>query len=134
MKETSLKSIIALGVSVVLAWSFILLGWAKIYPTQEIESKFMVYHPETFGYAPGFAMIVGIAEILGGLLGLIPRVSFIGAGILIVIMAGAIYTHLSTSIGSPFFAIILLVLAVSLLYLRWPWRHKQKTTVVSEIN
>ncbi len=48
----------------------------------------------------------------------IPRLVTWGAGLLVVVMLGAIYTHLSSGIGSPAFAILALLLAALAGYLR----------------
>lgn len=60
---------------------------------------------ERFGYSQGFRLLIGILEAVGALLLLWPRTASWGAGLLIVIMMGAVYTHLATDIGSPFHAL-----------------------------
>ncbi len=66
----------------------------------------MVRRFADWGYGPGFLTLIGILEGAGGLLLLVPRTAFYGAFVLFVVMLGAIYTHLSTGIGSPFFALL----------------------------
>lgn len=110
MKDTKLYSLISWAVGLILALFFMLNGLPKITPTrsEEVANQF-----ESWGYSAEFAVAIGILEILGGVMVLIPRVAFYGALILIVIMVGAVYTHISTGIGSPVFAIFLLILAIA---------------------
>lgn len=115
MKEASIRRLVSLGVSIVLTWIFILHGWRKVSSDPETQSKFLEW-----GYQPDFAMQVGIAEIIGALLLLFPPTSSIGALLLAGLMGGAIYTHISTGIGSPVFPAILLVCTLILCVLRWP--------------
>lgn len=115
MKEDGIRDVCAWGLSVILAWAFIFTGWKTIFPSAELEVRF-----HKWGYNEEFAFVVGVAEVFAGVLVLIPRIASLGAIILSVIMIGAIYTHLTTHIGSPLFAIVLLLLASTLLVLRWP--------------
>ncbi|MDX1479331.1 MAG: DoxX family protein [Saprospiraceae bacterium] len=116
MKEASVRKLVSLGASVILAWVFILYGWRKVSSdTAESQAQFMEW-----GYEPEFALQVGIAEMLGGLLLLFPPTTSLGALLLTVLMGGAIYTHVSTGIGSPVFPAVLLVCVLVLCVLRWP--------------
>jgi len=49
---------------------------------------------ERWGYPPLAAKIVGVVEMLAGLALLIPRARRAAAGTLVVVMAGALVTHL----------------------------------------
>ena len=115
MKEASVRKLVSLGVSVILAWIYILYGWRKVTNDPDTQAQFLEW-----GYEPEFAMQVGIAEMVGGLLLLIPKTSSLGAILLAGLMGGAIYTHVSSGIGSPAFPAILLVCALVLCVLRWP--------------
>jgi uncharacterized membrane protein YphA (DoxX/SURF4 family) len=48
-----------------------------------------------WGYPDGFYMVVGVLEIVGGLMVLVPRVASYGALLIMVIMVGAALTHLT---------------------------------------
>ena len=48
-----------------------------------------------WGYPAGFYMVVGIFEIVGGLLILVPRAAVYGALIVMTVMLGAFATHLT---------------------------------------
>jgi uncharacterized membrane protein YphA (DoxX/SURF4 family) len=112
--ELSIGNLVSWGLAVILALAFINSGWINIFPSEQSVQQVTQY-----GYSIKFATAIGILEIMGGLLVLIPRLSSIGGVILAVVMAGAIYTHIATSIGKPGYAIILLILCVPLIILRW---------------
>ena len=114
MKEVQVSSILAAGLSVIIALAFILNGWQKIVPSEEVQNNFIEW-----GYSTQFATLIGALEIVGAILVLIPKTALYGALLLAAIMGGAIYTHLTTQLGSPAFAIILLLLTVVLCFLRW---------------
>ena len=75
-----------------------------------------------WGYASWFVTVIGVLETLGGVLVLVPRLASYGAAVIAVVMVGAAYTHATTGIGSPTGALILIVLAGILAWLRWPDR------------
>ena len=84
---------------------------------------------EAWGYSATFAVIVGVAESLGGLMVLIPGLALYGATIIAVDMTGAVYTHVATGIGSPVSALAYLAIGAALGWLRrrdaWaPGRHR----------
>jgi uncharacterized membrane protein YphA (DoxX/SURF4 family) len=66
-----------------------------------------------FGYPLWFMYLTGLIELVSAVLVVIPRTSRIGAGLLICVMAGAIFSHLThgqaSMIGAP---VVLLILAV----------------------
>jgi putative oxidoreductase len=115
MKEASIRVLVAWGLVVILAWAFIFTGWKTIFPSNELEMRFI-----RWGYSLDFAHWIGIAEVAAGVLVLFPRLASLAALGLSGIMIGAIYTHLTTTIGSPFFAIILLLVSLTVVILRWP--------------
>ena len=73
---------------------------------------------EAWGYSATFAVIVGVAESLGGLMVLIPGLALYGATIIAVDMTGAVYTHVATGIGSPVSALAYLAIGAALGWLR----------------
>jgi uncharacterized membrane protein YphA (DoxX/SURF4 family) len=72
------------------------------------------------GYGTGFLLLIGALEALGGLMVLIPKFATWGAGLIMVVMLGATYTHLSSGIGSPAMAIASFVVAAIVAWLRKP--------------
>lgn len=65
-----------------------------------------------FGYSDSFRVFIGVCETLGGIALLFPMVSFWAACGLLVIMAGAVYSHLSNGqaalVGAPILAAFML--------------------------
>ncbi|HSR67246.1 MAG TPA: DoxX family protein [Acidobacteriota bacterium] len=108
------KHVIAWVLCVVLGLFFIGgAGFSKLSPSDEILENF-----EAFGYPPWFVTFTGILEVLGGLLLLIPALASYGGLIIAGVMAGAVYSHVASGIGSPALAAVFLVLAVICCYLR----------------
>ncbi len=90
---------------VLLAGLFISSGYPKIIPNERMVLRF-----SNWGYEPWFASLVGAIELFGGIALFIPKVTIYAVGSLAIIMLGAIYTHFSTGVGGPEFAIAALVL------------------------
>ncbi len=107
------KSIAVWVLCVVVGLLFIAGGIPKLMQTEQMVKSF-----EGWGYSSGFLLLIGLLETLGGAMLLVPKLAFWGGGILVVVMAGAVYTHLSTGIGSPTFAIVVLLLAAAAGWLR----------------
>lgn len=113
MHKASFKNISAWVISILLAASFLFAGFPKINPSPGMIARF-----EAWGYSPEFAVFIGIIEVAVGLLVLWPKAAFYGALLLIFEMVGAAWTHLSTGIGTPLFALLYLAMAAVLLVLR----------------
>ncbi len=107
------KNVIGWIISALLALSFLFAGYHKIPPGTGMVKRF-----EAWGYSADFALLIGVLELISGMLVLVPKLAAYGGFFIVVLMAGATYTHMSTGIGSPMFAIIYLVLALVLIYLR----------------
>lgn len=97
---------------IILGLLFISSGYPKIIPGESMIERF-----SNWGYSKSFAQMIGIIELLGGVLLVIPRVSIYASLMLLFVMLGAIYTHISTGIGSPWFAVITAALLVLTIYL-----------------
>ena len=74
---------------VLLTLLFILSGVGKISNPAGAAKMF-----EHFGYPGWFGMVIGAVEIMSGIALLIPRLSTYAAGVLGVVMLGAIVSHL----------------------------------------
>jgi putative oxidoreductase len=46
-----------------------------------------------WGYPDWFRVLIGVVEIAGGMVLLVPRNAFYAAGVLAVVMIGAVFTH-----------------------------------------
>jgi uncharacterized membrane protein YphA (DoxX/SURF4 family) len=82
--------------------------------------EMMLKRLANWGYSPEHTMLIGLLETTGGLLVLAPATADFGALIIGIMMIGAIWTHLSTGIGSPLFAAIYIAMAAALGVLRFP--------------
>jgi len=67
---------------------FVVLGVAK-FSDPSWARKFAGW-----GYPDGFYMAVGVLEIAGGLMVIVPRVASYGAVVIVTVMVGAVLTHL----------------------------------------
>ena len=110
-----LKTVLAWGLALVMAYGYVLSALPLLTTNSVWVERF-----ESWGYSESFMIFIGVLELLSGLLLLIPRTVFYGVVILLPIMIGATYTHLSTHIGSPFHALRAIVVLLILVYLRWP--------------
>ena len=118
MKETSIRKLVCFGLSVMVAWAFVQQGWMKTpwFKGNDVyASKF-----RDWDLSSELMLPIGLIEIAVGILVLFPRVSSIGASIGFAIMVGATYTHVSTGVGKPWFAVVLAMLSLAVVVLRWP--------------
>ncbi len=99
-------------VSALLAVMFLFSGGMKLMHPEQVKPMFVKY-----GYAAWFATFIGACETLGGLALLIPQLAALAAGGLVIIMAGAVYTHLSHQENTH--ALIPLVLLIMLAGVCW---------------
>ncbi len=100
---------------------FVSSGYPKISPNQSMITRFL-----NWGYTKEFTQVIGVFELLGGILLIVPRISFYASLGLILLMFGAVYTHISTGIGSPWFAIITAILLASNAFL-WYKRNSSRS-------
>ena len=113
MVKTSGKTIAMWVLAVAVAGMFVMSSIPKLQGADEIRQAF-----ENWGYPASFVLLIGVLEMLGAILALIPRVATFGAAILVIVMGGAVFTHFSTGIGSPWMALLMLALAAVLGWLR----------------
>ena len=76
-------------VTAVLGMVFLMVGSTKTFQPGMIAEQFAGW-----GYPAWFVPVIGVAELLGALLLLIPRTARYGAGLLVLVMAGAAFTHI----------------------------------------
>jgi putative oxidoreductase len=97
---------------VFLGAMFVLIGTAKFFEPSW-ASRFA-----RWGFPPGFHLVIGALEVVGGIALLVPAVASYAALGLIVIMIGASLTHLThgemARVGAPVpFMVLLAVLALA---------------------
>jgi uncharacterized membrane protein YphA (DoxX/SURF4 family) len=114
------KTIALWIVSILLAAMFVFVGGLKLLQPNEAKPIFVHY-----GYAAWFATFIGSCEVLGAMGLLIPRLAGLAARGLSIIMAGAVYTHVShqeyTHAITP---LVLLVMLMAVDYVRHGRRGK----------
>jgi putative oxidoreductase len=86
------------------AGMFLMVGFFKLSGDPRMVALF-----DAIGLGQWFRYVTGSLEVLGALLLLIPRLSGLGALLLMGVMLGAVPTHLFVVGGSPLQAIILLI-------------------------
>ena len=86
------------------AGMFLMVGFLKLSGDPRMVALF-----EAIGLGQWFRYVTGSLEVLGAVLLLIPRLSGLGALLLVGVMLGAVPTHLLVVGGSPLPAIILLI-------------------------
>jgi uncharacterized membrane protein YphA (DoxX/SURF4 family) len=74
-------------ISALMAYDFVLQGWRKFDPQGWWAPAF-----ENWGYPTWFMMLIGLMEVAGAVLLIIPQIRYIGAMLLIVVMVGAVVT------------------------------------------
>jgi putative oxidoreductase len=82
------KTVILWAATSVLAIFFILMGLPKVLGQTGWVARF-----RGWGYPEWFPVVVGLAEIAGAMLLMIPSLARLGAAVLATIMVGAVGTH-----------------------------------------
>ena len=86
------------------AGMFLMVGFLKLSGDPQMVGLF-----DAIGLGQWFRYVTGSLEVLGAILLLVPRLSGLGALLLVGVMLGAVPTHLFVVGGSPLPAIILLI-------------------------
>ncbi len=98
----------SLVIRIVLALIFVMAGGAKLAGVKRIKDQF-----EKYGYPRVFMLLIGVAEITGGILLLFGNIATAAAAGLAVIMVGAVFSHLKAKENKQWLpAAVLLVLLV----------------------
>jgi putative oxidoreductase len=107
-------------VSAFMTFVFVKAGWPKFSNSSGWARAFAVW-----GYPVWFRLLVGVIEVLGGMLLLIPRTALYAALALAAIMLGAMGTHIAHGdpAGVQHEAFPLALLA-GVIYLRWRWKNE----------
>ena len=96
---------------------FLMVGFSKLSGDPQMVGLF-----DAIGLGQWFRYLTGSLEVLGAILLLIPRLSGLGALLLVGVMLGAVATHLFIVGGSPLMAIILLIVTGFI-----AWGRRQRT-------
>ena len=86
------------------AGMFLMVGFLKLSGDSQMVGLF-----DAIGLGQWFRYVTGSLEVLGAILLLVPRLSGLGALLLVGVMLGAVPTHLFVVGGNPLPAIILLI-------------------------
>lgn len=92
IKESKLKNIGLWVLSVMLAGGFAFMASGKLMGSEMSAAGF-----ERWGYPLWFMYVVGLMEVTGAVLLLVPRLASYGALLLGVVMLGAVATHISAA-------------------------------------
>ncbi len=101
---------------VLLGAAMIGAGGAKLAGVEEMVKEF-----DVIGLGQWFRYLTGGWEVLAGVLLLVPRLSGLGAALLVPVMLGAVVAHLTKLGDSPVAPIPFLVMA---LVITWGRRHQ----------
>jgi putative oxidoreductase len=98
---------------VTVALAFLAAGGFKLAGAEQMVAAF-----DKIGWGQWFRYVTALLEVAGAIGLFIPRYAFYAAGLLMLVMAGAIFSHLTVLGGSPLPAIVLLLLSAAVAYLR----------------
>jgi uncharacterized membrane protein YphA (DoxX/SURF4 family) len=117
---TLARSVVVWILSILTALLLLAAGLPKILGQGGWAARF-----DRWGYPAGFVVVIGVVEVVGALMLLIPRVATVGAAILSVVMLGAAGTHLVHG-ETPRIAVALVLFAafVAIAWLRRPARGR----------
>ena len=90
---------------VLLGAAFIGAGGAKLAGVQAMVEIF-----DKVGIGQWFRIVTGLLEVSGAILLLVPRLTFYGASLLVIVLLGAVTAHLTVLGGNPAPPLVLLVL------------------------
>ncbi len=108
-----LKTAAVWALQFVLAGLFAVQGIVKVTGSSAWISRF-----KGWGYPDHFYFSIGLAELSGAIVLIIPRLAKYGASTLILVMAGATVTHLIHHEPQVMTTLVLLALLAAILYLR----------------
>jgi putative oxidoreductase len=94
MDHRKTRNVFAWILSILLAVAFLLAGVPKLFAVTAWIQKFSHWRYPRWSLA-----LIGLLEVSGAILLLIPRVGIYGVGILTAVMLGAAYTHVANGEG-----------------------------------
>jgi putative oxidoreductase len=110
-------------ITVLCSLMFLFAGAVKFVDAAKASEQFA-----QLGYPDWFRILIAVLEIAGAIVLLIPRLAWVGSGVLGVIMVGAVVSlvHVGAYTEAPVPAVVFVVLLV-ITYVRWP-HSVSKTT------
>ena len=114
--SSKLKTAVAWTASILLAALFVVAGAPKL-----LGSEGWVRHFARWGYPDWLRLVIGTLEVAAAALLCLPKLATLGACVIVVIMAGATYTHLFRApdeAGRAAFTLTILLLAAVVGYQR----------------
>jgi len=123
------KNIASWVIQAVLIILFLLMGSGKLMSDPEVVANF-----KHWGMPDGSYYVIGAFEILGAIGLMIPRLAGYAAMGLILLMFGALFTHITHGEfgGMPMLAILVIILAGAVIYLRDPLKFFAKKPETGE--
>jgi putative oxidoreductase len=119
----TVKTVALWALSILCASLFLFAGVDKFVHFENYVNMFA-----EMGYAQWFVVVIGVLEMTGAFLLLVPRVAWVGAGLLAVIMVGAVVTVLRAGKGlEAIVPAVVFVILVLIAYARWPRLAKPST-------
>lgn len=115
MLARRIRRVVTWIVALYLCAIFLMMGYQKF-----LADGFWTGPFERWGYPVWMRIGVGIAEVAGGALIVLPRASKLGAGILSAVMLGALFTRLRDGAIGDSVAIVVYILAF--IWVAWEFR------------
>lgn len=108
------KKIVVWILSILVSALFLFAGLTKLLKPAEARAMFV-----QVGYAPWFAIFIGVCETLGGIGMLVPRLRALAAGGLSIIMVGAFLTlAVHHQYGQSITPIVVLAVLILVIYMQ----------------
>ena len=127
MKITRMKKAVTWTLQIVLAMVFLSVGMAKISGVQSSIDMF-----REIGWGQWLRYFVGIVEVSSSVLLLFGPYATLGAGLLLISMAGAVMAHLWLIGGSIVPALALGVVAGLVMFMRQQIRREEEIEILRE--
>lgn len=118
------KTIASWIIQVLVAALFLMMGSGKLMSDPEVVANFT-----RWGMPDKMYLVIGFFEVLGAIGLLIPRLAGLAAVGLILIMGGALFTHLThNEIGMAFLPLMVMILLGVVAFLRNPLSFFKKSS------
>lgn len=118
------KTIASWIIQVLIAGLFLMMGSQKLMSDPETVANFT-----RWGMPDKIYLVIGTFEVLGAIGLLIPRVAGLAAVGLIMLMVGALFTHLThNEMGMAMLPLVVMILLGVIVYLRNPLRMFKKSS------
>lgn len=118
------KTIASWIIQVLIAGLFLMMGSQKLMSDPETVANFT-----RWGMPDKIYLVIGFFEVLGAIGLLIPRVAGLAAVGLILVMGGALFTHLThNEMGMAMLPLVVMILLGVIVYLRNPLRMFKKSS------